>query len=60
MVAILLFSLFAPPANMVSLGAFVFGTIIHLFWGYPHRRNCALVTNIHKVTFKKKEAFCSF
>ena len=41
---------------MVWLGAFIFGTIIHLFWGYLHRKNYVLVTNILKVTFFKKSS----
>ena len=49
MAAILLFSLFASSSNLVILRAFINGTVMHLFLGYPHQRNYASVTNIRKV-----------
>ena len=47
--AILLFSLFASPPNMVRLRAFIIGTVMHLFWGYPHRRKCMSLSSILQV-----------
>ena len=35
---------------MVKLRAFIFGTVMHLYWGYLQGRNYASINNIHKVT----------
>ena len=49
MAALLLIFSFASPPNMVRLRAFINGTVMHLLWGYLHRRNYASVANILKV-----------
>ena len=43
------FLYFASPSNMDRLSAFIIGTVMHLFWGYIHRRNYVSVANILKV-----------
>lgn len=46
---------------MVRLKAFIIGTVMHLFWGYPNRRNYAFATNILKgYEFLTDFTFCSF
>ena len=50
-----------PPAHIVNIRAFRFVTVMHLYWGYPHRRNCATVVNILKVMgFLSIFTFCTF
>ena len=44
---VIFFSLFSCPPHMVRLRAS--GTIMHLFWDYPHKQNYASVTNIFKL-----------
>ena len=43
-------SLCGSPVYMVKLRAFIFGTVMHLYWGYPQRTDYASVNNILKVT----------
>ena len=38
------------PGYMVKLRAFIFGSVMHLYWGYLQGRNYASVNNILKVT----------
>ena len=35
---------------MIKLRGFIFGSVVHLYWGYLQVRNCAFVDNILKVT----------
>ena len=35
---------------MVKLRAFIFDTVMHLYWGYPQGRKYASINNILKVT----------
>ena len=45
----------------LSLRALIFGTVIHLYWGYPQERNCASIDNIIKVkNFLKISHFAIF
>ena len=39
---------------MVKLRSFIFGSVMHLYWGYPQRTNYASVNNILKVKNLKK------
>ena len=42
--------LFGSIANMVKLRAFKFVSVVHLYWGYKHRRNYeAVEDNILKM-----------
>ena len=34
---------------MIKLRAFIFGTVMHLYWGYPQERNYTSINNILKV-----------
>ena len=46
---------------MVKLRVFLFGSVMHLYWGYPHGKNYASVNNILKVTnFFKNSHFALF
>ena len=55
------FFIWALLSTSLKLGAFIFGPVMHLYWGYPQGRNYASVNNIVKVTnFFKKFTFCSF
>ena len=46
---------------MVELGAFIFGTVMHLFWGYSQGENYTFVDNILKVkNFFKNSHFALF
>ena len=46
---------------MVKLRAFIFGTVMHLFWGYLQGRNYACINNILKVmNFLKNSHFALF
>ena len=49
---------------MVKLRAFIFDTVMHLYWGYLQERNYASIDNILKVMnfFKNSHfaLFCSF
>ena len=42
-------SLCGSPDHMVKFRAFIFGTVIHLWRGYSHRRNYSIVDNILKI-----------
>ena len=42
-------TLFGSPVNMIKLRAFIFGTVMHLYWGYPLGRNYRSINNILKV-----------
>ena len=48
--AIILFSLCAFPAYMAKLRAQIFGTDMHPYCSYTHRKNDVTVVNILKVT----------
>ena len=43
------FLLSGSPVYMVKLKAFIFGTVMHLYWGYPQGRNYTPINNILKV-----------
>ena len=46
---------------MVKLRAFIFGTVMHLYWGYLQGRNYASINNILKVmNFLKNSHFALF
>ena len=46
---------------MVKLRAFVFGSVVHLYWDYTQRSSYAAVDNIIKIiNFLKKFTFCTF
>ena len=46
---------------MIKLRAFIFGTGMHLYWGYPQGRNYTSINNILKVyEFLKKFTFYTF
>ena len=46
---------------MIKLRAFIFGIVMHLYWGYPQGRNYTSINNILKViNFLKKFTFCTF
>ena len=49
MVTILVNFFFGSPVNMIKLRAFIFGTVMHLYWGYPQGRNYTSINNILKV-----------
>ena len=42
-------SLCGSPVDIVKLRAFIFGSVMHLYWGYPQQRNYVSINNIHKV-----------
>ena len=50
------------PVYMVKLRAFIFGSVMHLYWGYPQGKNYASVNNILKVMtfFKENSHFALF
>ena len=60
MAAILLFSLFASPSYMIGLEAFIFATVMRLFWGYPHERNYASLAFIKIMNFKMSSHSTAF
>ena len=41
--------LYGSPVYMVKLRAFLFDTVMHLYWGYLQGRNYASINNILKV-----------
>ena len=43
------FLYFGSPVNMIKLRAFIFDTVVHLYWGYPQGRNYTSINNILKV-----------
>ena len=46
---------------MIKLRAFIFGTVMHLYWGYSQGRYYTSINNILKViNFLKKFTFCTF
>ena len=46
---------------MIKLRAFIFGTVMKLYWGYPQGRNYTSINNILKVTnFFKNSHFALF
>ena len=46
---------------MVKLTAFIFGTVMHLYWGCLQERNYASINNIHKImNFLKISHFALF
>ena len=54
-------SLFGSPVNMIKLRAFIFGTVMHLYWGYLQRRSYTSINNILKVmNFFKNSHFTLF
>ena len=42
-------SLCDSPVYRIKLRAFIFGSVIHLYWGYPQGRNYASVSNILEI-----------
>ena len=49
------FSLFASPPNLIRFTTLIIGTVMHLFWGYPHTMNYGSFMN-----FFKKSHFALF
>ena len=45
---------------MVKLRAFIFGSVMHLYWGYTDTRNYASVYNIKIVNFLRFSHFALF
>ena len=45
---------------MVNFGAFMFSTVMHLYLGYPHRRNYATVANVLKINNVKNLHFALY
>ena len=46
---------------MIKLRAFIFGTVMYLYWGYPQGRNYISINNILKVmNFLKNSHFTLF
>ena len=46
---------------MIKLRAFIFGTVMHLYWAYPQGRNYTSINNILKVmNFLKNSHFALF
>ena len=46
---------------MIKLRAFIFGTVMHLYWGYPQGRNYTSINNILKgMNFFKNSHFTLF
>ena len=43
------FLLCGSPVYMVKLRAFIFGTVMHRYWGYPQGRKYVSIYNILKV-----------
>ena len=43
------FLLYGSPVNMIKLRAFIFGTVMHFYWGYPQGRNYTSINNILEV-----------
>ena len=43
---------------MIKLRAFIFGTVMHLYWGYPQGRNYTSINILYE--FLKKFTFCTF
>ena len=58
MAAILAISLYDSHVYMVKLRAFIFGSVMYIYWGYPQVRNYASLDNILKImNFLKKLHF---
>ena len=54
-------SLCGSPVYMVKRRVFIFGSVWHLYWGYPQRKNYTSVNNILKVKiFKENSCFALF
>ena len=45
---------------MVQLRAFIFGSVMDLYWGYTHTKNYAALDNIFKIIFKDFSHFALF
>ena len=52
-----LISLCGSPDYMIKLRAFIFGSVVDLYWGYTHTRNYASVHNILKIIKIKFKIF---